>query len=397
MEEAVMIRLKSKRNSTNSPFNLFGAIPHFSSFFALFIGLHCVTICSAQKDSVFSKGPMIYISGFVDVYYAFDFAQPDGNKRQPFLYNHNRHNEFNLNNGFLRIGIEDESYRANLAFHAGTYVADNYAQEPLLLRPIFEANVGIALNKRRNLWLDAGIFTSHIGFESAISIDNWTLTRSLLAENSPYYLSGAKMTWSPNKDWQISALVCNGWQRIQRLPGSSLPSFGTQVNYRKDDHLTLNWSTFIGPTGTDALRKMRYFNNFYGQIQLTERMGFIAGFDIGFEQRTKRSAEYDAWLSPVVVARYKLSSQWYAALRAEYFEDAEEIVLSADSPYDFKTTGLSLNFDYMPNAQIAARLEGRMFSSSDPYFRFLNGFSSQNVFIVGSLAIKFPKTTISKS
>ncbi|MBK8628485.1 MAG: outer membrane beta-barrel protein [Saprospiraceae bacterium] len=28
--------------------------------------------------------------------------------------------------------------------------------------------------------MDAGIFPSHIGFESAISADNWTLTRSLL-------------------------------------------------------------------------------------------------------------------------------------------------------------------------------------------------------------------------
>ena len=36
-----------------------------------------------------------------------------------------------------------------------------------------------------NLWLDAGIFVSHIGLESANSRDNLTLTRSIMADNSP--------------------------------------------------------------------------------------------------------------------------------------------------------------------------------------------------------------------
>jgi hypothetical protein len=52
------------------------------------------------------------------------------------------------------------------------------------LKNIYEANVGISLNKKNNLWVDAGVMPSHIGFESAISMDNWYLTRSLLAENS---------------------------------------------------------------------------------------------------------------------------------------------------------------------------------------------------------------------
>jgi hypothetical protein len=34
---------------------------------------------------------------------------------------------------------------------------------------------------------------SHIGFESVISADCWTLTRSLLAENSPYYETGMRL------------------------------------------------------------------------------------------------------------------------------------------------------------------------------------------------------------
>lgn len=83
----------------------------------------------------------------------------------------------------------------------------------LLLQHIYESNIGISLNKKNNLWLDAGIFGSHIGFESAISKDCWTLTRSLFAENSPYYLSGTKLTYNPNEHWEFAVIICNGWQR----------------------------------------------------------------------------------------------------------------------------------------------------------------------------------------
>lgn len=65
-----------------------------------------------------------------------------------------------------------------------------------------------------------------------------------------------------------------------------MPSFGTQIKYLKGDKLTVNWSTFIGTDDPDSVRRMRYYNNLYVQVQLTKKLGFIAGFDIG-EQQTK--------------------------------------------------------------------------------------------------------------
>ncbi len=147
---------------------------------------------------------------------------------------------------------------------AGTYAQNNLAGEQELLRHVFEANAGVALDVQGPLWLDAGIFPSHIGFESAVSADNPTLTRSILAENFPYYLAGAKLSCGPSEKWELTALVLNGWQRIQRVPGSSLPSLGslgTQVTYSPSPATTLNWSTFIGADDPDPTRRMRYFNN----------------------------------------------------------------------------------------------------------------------------------------
>lgn len=347
---------------------------------------------SAQVDSVWHQKPTLTISGFADVFYVYDFNQPQGIERQPFLFNHNRHNEFNLNLGFIKLGLEQTKYRANLALQTGTYANDNYSAEPGLLKSIFEANVGISLNKKNNLWLDAGVLPSHIGFESAISIDNWTMTRSILAENSPYFLTGAKLTFNPNEKWEIAGLIINGWQRIQRLEGNSLPSFGAQINYNPTEKITLNWSSFIGTDDPDTTRRMRYFNNFYGQFQFMEKFGLIAGFDIGTQQRTKNSSVYDFWFSPVIIGQFAINNNWKTAIRAEYYQDETGIIIPTGTINGFRTTGLSLNLDYSPTQNIICRLEGRWLNSQDNIFETKTTPTNNNFIIGTSIAIKFSET-----
>ncbi|MCU0321492.1 MAG: porin [Chitinophagaceae bacterium] len=342
----------------------------------------------AQKDSVVATKPVVELSGFVDIFYSYDFNKPKTNYRQNFLYNHNRHNEFNLNLGYLKLAVNHAKYRANFALHGGTYSNDNYASEPQTFQNIFEANAGISLNTKNSLWLDAGIFASHIGFETAVSIDNWTLTRSLLAENSPYYLSGAKLTFTPNKQWEIAALICNGWQRIQRVQENSLPSFGTQIKFSPTEKAMFNWSTFIGTDDPDSTRRMRFFNNFFGQFQINKKVSLIAGFDIGIQQQTKNSSQHEAWFSPVMIAKYAIAKKWATAFRAEYYQDKTGVLIATKTPNGFNTTGFSLNFDYLPTSTIACRIESRWLNSKDKIFERGNVLTNNNFLITSSLVVK---------
>lgn len=344
---------------------------------------------TAQVDSTWYQNSDFIISGFADVFYVFDFNQPQGTERQSFLFNHNRHNEFNLNLGLISFALEQKKYRANIVLQTGTYANDNYAAEPGVLKNIFEANIGVSLNRKNNLWLDAGVMPSHIGFESAISMDNMTLTRSLLAENSPYFLTGIKLTYNPNIQWEIAGLIVNGWQRIQRLEGNSLPSFGTQVNFRPTEKITLNWSTFIGTDDPDAVRRMRYFNNFYGQFQLTNEIEVITGFDIGAQQGIKGSSHYDLWFSPVIIGQITLNKNWKTAFRAEYYQDGTGIIIPTSTLNGFRTTGLSINLDYSPIPKIAWRLEGRWLNSKDNIFETSTNPTNNNFIIGTSIAISF--------
>jgi len=137
---------------------------------------------------------------------------------------------------------------------------------------------------------------SHIGFESAIGRDCWNLTRSMLADNSPYYESGIKLGYtSKNEKLYLAALYLNGWQRIQRMPGNQTPSFGTQLTYKPISKILLNWSTYAGNEQPDSLMAWRYFNNIYGQFQITQKFGIIAGFDLGLQQIKKDIGAYYNW------------------------------------------------------------------------------------------------------
>ena len=134
------------------------------------------TVALAQ-DSLSTSNPLTF-SGYIETYYTYDFNKPVDNNRPGFIYSHNRHNEFNANLGFVKASYNAEKVRANLALAAGTYMNANYAAEPGVLKNIYEANAGFKIGKK-NLWLDAGIFSSHIGFESAIGKDNSISTSAL--------------------------------------------------------------------------------------------------------------------------------------------------------------------------------------------------------------------------
>lgn len=343
-------------------------------------------------DSTIAKptvNPLTF-SGYAEGYYSYDFNKPGNNTKPGFLYNYNRHNEFNLNLGFVKAAYATERVRANVALGIGTYMNANYAAEPGTLKNIYEANAGYKLSDKKNLWLDIGILPSHIGFESAIGKDNWSLTRSLVAENSPYFESGARLSYvSDNGKWTLAALALNGWQRITRVDGNSLLSYGTQVYYKPSSKVTLNYSTFIGTDKPDSTRQWRYYHNVYGIFQFSSKLGLTAGFDIGMEQQAKGSSKLNSWYTPVAILRFTLVDKWAFGLRGEYYSDEHGVIIYTGTPNGFKTSSASLNIDYLPQPNVALRLEGRSFFSKDDIFVKGTTPKSNNTAITFSTAISF--------
>ncbi len=341
----------------------------------------------AQTDN---STKSLNLSGYLEAYYTYDFGQPENGNRPPFVYSHNRHNEFNLNLGFLKAAYNTEHVRANLALAAGTYMNANYAAEPGVLKNVYEANAGVKLSRNKNLWLDAGIFGSHIGFESAVSKDCWTLTRSIMADNTPYYEAGAKLTFTTdNGQWLFSILALNGWQRITRVEGNSMLSWGTQVQYKPSDKFLLNYSTFIGTDKPDSARLIRVLNNVYGIFSITDELGLTLGVDIGTEEKNISGNGLNTWYSPIGILKYNISEHWAVAARVEYYNDASGVIIATGTPNGFQTIGYSLNVDYSPAKNVLVRLEARQWNSKDEIFIKNTEAVKYNTFVTGSIAVRF--------
>ncbi|MCO5234566.1 MAG: porin [Chitinophagales bacterium] len=353
---------------------------------------------SATTDSIIIDNQNEYdnnsksfiISGYLEAFYSNDFSKSKNHVRQPFYYQFNRNNEFNLNIGLIKFAYSTNKIRANIGLMAGTYSNDNLSAEPGVLKNIYEANIGFKASKKKNIWIDAGILPSHIGFESVIGKDCWNLTRSILAENTPSFETGVKLTYiSDNNKWTISGLVMNGWQRIYRPDGNNTIAFGHQVIFKPNSKITLNSSSFIGNDKPDSLKQMRYFHNFYGQFQINEKLGLTAGVDIGAEQIYKGSKHYNSWYSPILIAKFSPSEKHNIAIRGEYYNDKNGIFILTDTPNGFQTWGYSINYDYSIVSNVMWRIEARGLNSKDKIFILKGEPNRNNISITTSLAISF--------
>lgn len=316
----------------------------------------------AQTDSV--KHPLS-VTVYMELYYARNLTQKNAQQQPAFLYSFNRLKEVNLNLAYIKAAYETSNTRGAVAFAAGTYMNANLAAEPATLQHIFEANAGIKISKRKNIWLDAGILPSHIGFETAVGKDCHTLTRSILAENSPYFETGARLTWTTADEKIVVALLAlNGWQRITRIGGNNTPAWGHQFIFKPNGKMLLNSSSFIGNDKPDSSRQMRYFHNFYLQWQPADKTSVTAGFDIGAQQSQKHSKKFNCWYAPVLLIKYTPSSRYSFTARAEYYADKKEVIITGASANGFALFSCSLNFDYHISRQALIRAEGRLFTAN---------------------------------
>ncbi|MFA6944690.1 MAG: porin [Pedobacter sp.] len=334
----------------------------------------------AQNDSLKN----LTFSAYAELYYSYDFAKPANHEKPDFIYNHKRHNEIRTNLILLKTNYSATNVRANLGLMAGHYSRYNLSAEPDWARHLYEANIGIKLSKGQNLWLDAGILPSHIGFESAISADCWNLTRSILAENSPYYETGIRLGYSTKKgNLNLTFLVLNGWQRIKKLNLVQKPSLGIQVNYKPSEKLLLNYRNFTGTDIQNNFNALRTFHNLYMQFEASKKVGMIAGFDIGSDKYN--STDYGIWYSPVLIMRYLASERVKLAIRGEYYNDKNRIIIATNNLYGLRISGISGNFDYQISKKLQFRIEGKVYHAGE---RDFSNNSAENYSLTTNMTIK---------
>lgn len=348
----------------------------------LFISLFA---CGQTKNN-----SSLSFSGYVEVYYTYNINNSSSHTDPGFIYSFNKMNEFALNLGYIKASYQGQEVRANFAIAAGTYMNANYAGENGTLKNIYEEDAGVKISRKKELWIDVGILPSHIGYASAVGMDCWALTRSIQGDNSPFFETGARISYtSNNKRWYMAALLLNGWQRIEMNEGNTIPSFGHQLIFKPNDKLTLNSSSFVGNDQPDSARKWRFFHDLYMQYQITKQFGLIAAFDIGAEQKAKESKSYNCWYSPVIIGKLALSNKSSFTMRAEYYRDKNDVIINEVMPNGFQTFGYSINYDLKMKDNILWRIEAKDLSIKDKIFIDHTTPKRNDLLFTTSLAVEF--------
>ena len=335
----------------------------------------------------------VAFGGFVDNYYAYDFGRPV-NFDRPFTTQAVRHNEFNVNLAWVEVKVSGPRVRGRLALQAGTSVQSNYAGEPAigavsgpsLSRFIQEAVAGYQISP--SLWVDGGIFLSHIGVESFISRDNLTYTRSLSADFTPYYESGVKLTWQATPKLSALFTVVNGWQNISE--NNHDKAVGARLDYARSSSTTFSYYNFVGNEASSS--RLRVFNGVGFKSGLTPAFTVQGNFDYGTQQQAVTGSS--SWWSAGLIGKLQVTPVVGVSGRVERYQDPDQVIVATGTPGGFKATMASLGLDVSPlgNTRVLWRSELRGTWAGDPIFpnrSASTGVSRSNTLLVTSLALTF--------
>jgi len=327
------------------------------------IGLCLTVLTNTAQEKLDSRAPFqwqVYTEG----YYRFPFRSPESGKRIPILYNYSKQQSPDINLALLKGSFHQGHLTVRGGIMAGSYSRFNLNPEPPLLRHIYEANIGWQFNPQ---WaIEAGVFPSHLGLESVIGKDNWNASRSLLAENSPYYETGVRLNYQPHKRLSVSLLLLNGWQHMR--DNNNDLAWGSQVQFRPDSAWLFNSSTFIGNEMPDSIKAaIRFFHNFFLTRSIGKHWNVALLFDIGAQQNSIQDG-CRWWSGAGMVIQYRPSNQLQAALRVENFDDRKGVLIPTGTPHGFGVRSFTVNADYTPGKHWMIRGEYRLFRSKDEIF-----------------------------
>ena len=311
----------------------------------------------------------IHFSGYTEIYFAQDQHNWNDHQRPDFLYSHTSTNHAALNAAVLDFKYSSERIKTQLSLVEGTYANKVTSAEPIGFGALYVGNISYKLSARENFWLQAGVIPSHIGLESAIGFSNLSLSRSLAAENSPYYESGLALQYtSKNNKLFGSLLALNGWQTMTLRAQQSRPDFGSQLQYKPTSKITLNHSTYFGEVAVLDSSQTRFFQNFYAQVQLKDKWTVQLQADYGM-QETGNNGLDKSWMTGFVGISYELNEKLHPVGRAEMLRDKNNLVIAG---VNNDLWGYSFNINYLLAEHLMFRAEWRNITSNSYTFAFQN-------------------------
>jgi hypothetical protein len=312
------------------------------------------------------------IGAYADLYYAYNTNRPSSfdNFTTGEGTTAKKYNQFSLNLVALDLSMSDPVI-AHVVINFGTATDVVHSAEPggdflgtNVWKFIQQAYVGYKLPLGRGLTVEAGVFPSHVGFEVFPSKDNWNYTRSWMAENSPYYQAGLRVSYSFTDRLSAQLHLLNGWQVIGE--DNNWKTFGTQIVYAHP-RFSLALNTLMGPEQPNSHDTWRFFFDSIATLNITDHWSLALTGDYGFEMLPGGGFGHFGGVTGYV--RWAPRAWFALTARAEVYHDG----LGAAVPRGLTGTVQTLEegtltFEFRVRERLILKIEGRYDHSDQPVF-----------------------------
>jgi len=348
--------------------------------------LHPVSASAQQTPTFLSK---VTISGFVDIYYAYNFNTPNTpcaavNDVAVFNCLHEfdvAQNSFSLN--LASFGLEKTptldsraGFRLDLMFGPGAGLVTGDGADASL-RNVLEGYASYLLAARGHLQIDAGRFIPPAGIEDIVPSRNWNASRSLLfALAIPHEHVGLRVVSAPRESLEFTGFAADGWTDVSTNSGAQ--QVGASLRARPFRALTFQ-QTYIGGTESTPATMSTGWRDLWdttAAVRVASDVDVAFNLDLGDDRNTLQS-----WSGAAVYVRRRITDRTAVALRLEQIADHDGFMTGVSQDLQEAT----VTAEVRPAPQAVLRLEYRIDRADTPYF--LRSASTtvrtQNVLSVG--------------
>lgn len=218
------------------------------------------------------------------------------------------------------------------------------------------ANVSYLAPVGNGLTVQAGIFSSFIGYDSLYAKDNFNYTRPWGADYTPYLMMGVNGSYNFNKKLSGTLFVVNGYWHLAHA--NNVPSSGGQLAYKPTDRVTLKETILYGPHQSDtSLRFWRFFSDSILERK-GERTTFAFEYQIGTERVDVPGNPRALWTAAQLPVHWIVRGPWSVTVRPEFAWDRNGRWTGFEQSIEAVTTTLEYRIPYR-QANAILRLEHR--------------------------------------
>ena len=333
---------------------------------------------SAQSPTL-PPDPQWSYGGFIDAAYLLDFNHPAND-----LFR-NRGTAYKVDEPILNMGTvylrktasESSRWGLELTLQGGqdSRIFGFSANAPNLpgsewLRHLGPTDVSYLAPVGKGLTVQAGIFSSLIGYDSLYAKDNFNYTRPWGADFTPYLMMGVNASYPFTKKLTGMVFVVNGYWHL--ADANHAPSSGAQIAYKVSGHTTLKETVFFGPHQSDT--GFEFWRFLWDSIAewKTDRVTTALEYHVGTEKIATLGNPRALWMGAQLPVHWVFNKHWSATVRPEIYWDRDGRLTGFPQTVKANTTTLEYRIPYR-QAMTIVRLEHRIDDSRGSGAGFFRG------------------------